>query len=230
MSEQQEETFSSTENNNLDSVNNNPTNDVQPVVAVDDTGDVISDINQRISNLEHNMRNDMVEMRNDMDKKFYDMSSRIDNLSVNIIEQGNRSDEKFAQMLAESDYKFKQMMLALQDNKLSTEKNFREVHERMDRIEERAAEDRESLHYMHNRVQSMPTQPALPDVDVLNDLVKDVVNEQLSRVSTSLVERVERQTHNEVSNVYRRVEALESELGSMNNALTERVIEVRDIH
>ena len=67
MSEQQEETFSSTENNNLDPVNNNPTNNVQPVVAVDHTGDAISDINQRVSNLVldvGNMQNNINVMNN----------------------------------------------------------------------------------------------------------------------------------------------------------------------
>ena len=44
MSEQEQETFSSTDNNNLDPVTINPTNNVQPVIAADQTGDDISNI------------------------------------------------------------------------------------------------------------------------------------------------------------------------------------------
>ena len=50
MSEQEQETFSSTDNNNLDPVTINPTNNVQPVDAADSNGDDITNINQRISN------------------------------------------------------------------------------------------------------------------------------------------------------------------------------------
>jgi predicted nucleic acid-binding Zn-ribbon protein len=171
MSEQQEETFSSTENNNLDPVNNSPTNNVQPVVAVDHTGDVISDINQRISSLEHNMRNDMGNLQDNM--------NQMNNTMLKMLTDNERSR-------AEINDSIKQLLFASNDNKLTTEKNLREVHERMDRIEEKATDERQLLHDMHSKVQNMSIQPALPDVDELNELVRDVVGQQLTDIRTSL--------------------------------------------
>ena len=130
MSDHKEETFSSTEINNSELVINDQTDNIQPVIAVENNGNEIVVINQRINDLEvridtkfdemrNDVRNDMARMRNDMRNDMFIINDTLRDMMA---------------LLTQNQNNYNQVNRSLEENKLSNEEGFRQVHDRMDVI------------------------------------------------------------------------------------------------